>query len=215
MAVFRDVYYGNVPAGSSVRYAIGVDLAYTEKTYADWSTAVLVGAVDSWVHEDDGSPAPGPTPYNPRRKARQVTKFYVLKMFRRQVTAPKFLAELMPLQERLDCPVHWIASGTEKGTAQFIRHAGLRRFHVSSASTDKFMRAQPVAAAWNAGLVPLPDLGAAPDSPQRRELEENLKPFVNEVLGFTGVGDKRDDYVDALAAAHAVLARKSRFVDLS
>jgi hypothetical protein len=48
-----------------------------------------------------------------------------------------------------------------------------------------------VSAAWNAGKVLLP------------RNSKWLDAFVAEVCGFTGVGDRRDDQVDALASAFA------------
>jgi predicted phage terminase large subunit-like protein len=61
------------------------------------------------------------------------------------------------------------------------------------AEGDKFIRAQPVAAAWNAGKVLVPR--SAPW----------LEAFIAEVCGFTGIDDDHDDQVDALAAAFDVL----------
>lgn len=52
---------------------------------------------------------------------------------------------------------------------------------------DKFTRAQPVSAAWNDNRVRVPK--SAPW----------VRDFLNEVTGFTGVGDAHDDQVDALA----------------
>jgi len=54
---------------------------------------------------------------------------------------------------------------------------------------DKFTRAQPVASAWNNGLVLVPN--AAPW----------LEDFLEVVGKFTGMDDPRDDEVDALAHA--------------
>jgi predicted phage terminase large subunit-like protein len=54
-------------------------------------------------------------------------------------------------------------------------------------------RAQPVAAAWNQKRILLPE--GAPW----------LSEFLSEVCGFTGVKDRHDDIVDALAAAYDAL----------
>ena len=59
---------------------------------------------------------------------------------------------------------------------------------------DKFTRAQPVAAAWNAGRILVPT--AAPW----------LKGFLAELERFTGVNDAEDDQVDALGYAWDALA---------
>lgn len=54
---------------------------------------------------------------------------------------------------------------------------------------DKFTRAQPVIAAWNHGRVRVP------------ERAPWLADFLAEVERFTGVSDRHDDQVDALAHA--------------
>ena len=61
------------------------------------------------------------------------------------------------------------------------------------ANADKFVRSQPVAAAWNAGRVLLPHEA------------DWLEDFSAEVGDFTGVNDRHDDMVDALAAAFDAL----------
>jgi len=63
-------------------------------------------------------------------------------------------------------------------------------------NTDKFVRAQAVAAAWSRGDVLLP--ARAPW----------LDTFLSEVMSFTGVSDTHDDQVDALAAAFDPLGAK-------
>lgn len=55
---------------------------------------------------------------------------------------------------------------------------------------DKFTRAQPLASAWNAGRVRVPAIVTA-----------WLAPMLDEFAGFTGLGDKHDDQVDALSQA--------------
>lgn len=84
------------------------------------------------------------------------------------------------------------AAATEMGGIEFIRDGGIHvEAHVARA--DKFSRAIPVAAAWNTGKILLPR--SAPW----------LDAFVSEVCGFTGVKDRHDDQVDALAAAFDAL----------
>jgi hypothetical protein len=63
---------------------------------------------------------------------------------------------------------------------------------------DKFLRAQPVAAAWNAApaRVRVPARAAAIDA-----TEADLSEFCRVVTGFTGLGDAEDDDVDALSLA--------------
>jgi hypothetical protein len=58
---------------------------------------------------------------------------------------------------------------------------------------DKFLRSQPVAAKWNAGKIFVP------------KAAHWLNAFLEEIKSFTGVKDRHDDIVDALAAAHDAL----------
>lgn len=54
---------------------------------------------------------------------------------------------------------------------------------------DKFTRAQPAAAAWNAGRIRVPSNAL---------VHRWIPDFIKEVTDFTGVSDPRDDQVDAL-----------------
>lgn len=176
-AVFRDAYfYRELPQplpdkpAIAFRKSIGADFAYTKKTYADYSVAVVM--------------------------AEHAGVYYVLDVIRAQLEAPAFAARLGPLQKEHGVKVHAYVSGTEKGLIQFLKEREIR-MQDSPAIVDKFARAQPVAAAWNAGKVLLPE-GA---------------PWVDALLAelgdFTGVSDRHDDQVDALAAAFDALARPS------
>jgi len=64
-----------------------------------------------------------------------------------------------------------------------------------TAAGDKFARAQPSAAMWNAAKIAVP----APGSPHHGPWVNTL---LDEVMAFTGLGDAHDDIVDALAALH-------------
>jgi phage terminase large subunit-like protein len=206
LQVFRDVHYGLVPRARSVRRAIGVDLAYTDKSYADYSTAVVLAALDD-VDEKTGRP---------------VTTFYVERVVRLQVQATDFAAALRGLQAMYPgVPMFSYIGGTEKGTVQLMNRAGPRgeppvnlRAKVLSGAGDKFLRAQPISAAWNAGRVMLPDVdtllrSADPvDRTHGAHARTWLPAFAEELLSFTGDGDKNDDQVDALVNAHALLARR-------
>lgn len=170
-SVFQEpVYYGPGEAYEELPEtgadAHGTDLAYTAKTYADFSVVVTLRRVGSL--------------------------YYVIDVVRKQCEATVFCGVLARQARRYPGRMVWHASGTEKGAAQFIK-ARVPLFEVRNATTDKFVRAQPVAAAWNDGRVLLPR--AAPW----------LDTFLTEVLSFTGVGDKNDDQVDALASAFSAL----------
>lgn len=175
--VFRDAYYYNELPSVPLRVRIGADFAYSTKSRADHSVAVVLG-------EHQGL-------------------FYVLDVVRMQTTAPVFLSRLQALQARYGgARVCAYIGGQEGGvidTMQAFAPGGLK-IDAKRATTDKFTRAQPVSAAWNAGKLLLPR--SAPW----------LDAFVAEIVGFTGQGDRSDDQVDALASAFdaaAKLARKS------
>jgi phage terminase large subunit-like protein len=158
---------------NTLNLAIGIDLAYSESTSADWSVAVVLG-------EHDGH-------------------WYLVKAIRRQVRADVFADDLLALQAEFPtATMRWYASGTEKGSADFMKARGVR-LSVKPAANDKYIRAQPVAAAWKAGRVLLP--AQPPPGMTPKELVE----FRTVVTSFTGIGDVHDDDVDALAAAFDLL----------
>lgn len=167
-SVFRDVqYYDELPDTYSV--GIGIDLAYTSKTHSDYCAAVAIA-------ESDG-------------------KYYVLDVRREQSDPPKFAAVLRQLKAAYPgARMLWYTSTTEIGLADLLRQESGVPVDGKIAKADKFVRAQPVAAAWNSGKVFVPrDADWVPD-------------FVSEVMDFTGVSDRHDDQVDALAAAFDELA---------
>ncbi|MFO0735741.1 MAG: terminase family protein [Labilithrix sp.] len=158
--------YTELPVKYSVR--IGVDFAYTAKTRADCSVAVVVAS-----DLEDRS------------------KHFILEVRREQVTAPDFAKTLKELRGTYpSASFTGFIGGTERGTIDFMSSAGISINGVP-ATTDKFVRAQPAAALWNAGRILVP----------AAETAMWVTPFLNEVLGFTGVRDRCDDQVDALAGA--------------
>ena len=110
-------------------------------------------------------------------------------------------------------PIRIYAAGTETGSVDFIRREGVP-LQAFPPRGDKFVRAQPVAAAWVAGKVLVPagldDRDLDPDEAEKKrpgqDAPEWVEPFLSEVASFTGVKDKHDDQVDALAAAYDELA---------
>lgn len=160
--LFRDVVsYDALPA--DLRIVIGIDLAYTAKTRADYSVAVVLG-----VHGADA---------------------YVLHVERAQVLASAFRDRLLVLRDRYPAaPMVSYVGGQERTILDLFGEKGLR-IEARTAVADKFIRAQPTSAAWNAGRIFVPS--SAPW----------LDAFVSEVCGFTGKGDRNDDQIDALAAA--------------
>lgn len=165
-------FYEELP--KTYQEAFGVDLAYTKKTHADRSIAI-------GLREHGGF-------------------WYLTSLRRRQVKAPEFSAELVALAKaHPSAGFRWYCSGTELGSAAFMQQAGVPLAAMPTTS-DKFIRAQPVAAMWNAGKVLIPrkpTVGISTGGISQEDLDE----FVRVVCGFTGVNDAEDDDVDALAAA--------------
>jgi predicted phage terminase large subunit-like protein len=170
-------YYTALPS-TGFQQAYGVDLAYTSKTHADWSVSLR-------MLKHSTLDVPGETSSLHHR-------YYVADLQRAQVDAPSFMMTLMSQQRRHAGRMRWDCSGSEKGSAQFIQ-TRVPALQAVPATSDKFQRAQPVAAAWNAGDVLLP------------EQAPWLDAFISEVCSFTGVQDLHDDQVDALSSAYAAL----------
>lgn len=162
-SVFQDVhFYDEVP--KSLRVVIGVDLAYSNRKTADFSVAVVLGA------DGEGN-------------------FYVIDVRRMQVNPTAFRAVLAELKEvHGGAPIHAYVGGQEAGILDLFRSQGLY-VEGKPAREDKFIRAQPAAAAWNQKKIFLP-----------REARW-LTAYVDEMVSFTGVKDRHDDQVDATAAA--------------
>lgn len=184
MEVFRSPTYCRLADIPNGRAAIGVDLAYTRKTQSDHSISLVLVE-------------------GPKNEAGERT-YYVADVERHQCPAPEFVQVL--LRHKKQWPgarMRWYASGTETGSADFIK-LDVRNLEVKAATADKFVRAQPVSEAWNDARIFVPR-----DAPWSED-------FVRVVTSFTGVNDDEDDDVDALAAAFDLLAgpppRKARFV---
>jgi phage terminase large subunit-like protein len=175
-------FYARLPDGC--RYAIGVDFAYTAKTHADYSVAVVL------AEKDDA--------------------FYVVEVRRAQVRAPDFASTLRDLNASYPgAPMFAYTGGQESGILDFLDREGVR-IKGEPAPADKFNRAQATSAAWNRGKVFLPR--HVRTSPEGEVLESSMPTwataFVTELGAFTGVSDKNDDQVDALVAAHDTLVRQ-------
>ncbi len=168
------------------RVARCLDLAYTTKTLSDFS--VLVDALVAPGFDRHGHPC---------------ECFYVVNVLRKQQRAPDFQAAL-----RRHVGARWShapigrygASGPEAGAVDMLRAGpdGVKQLVRVQAVGDKYVRAQPYAAAWNAGRVLVPE-----DSRAFPWVDE----FVAEHMDFTGLKDAHDDQVDAGAAMHDSAAR--------
>jgi predicted phage terminase large subunit-like protein len=156
-------YYDKLPDDER-RYWIGVDLAYTAKTHSDYSVALV-------LCETGG-------------------KFYVVDMVREQMAPPQFRDRVKGLALTYPNATMCVGvTGSETGSAYYMEELGLP-LNIQKATADKFSRAIPVAAAWGAGSVLIP------------EQAWWLDDFKKEVMSFSGVGDARDDIIDALSAGY-------------
>jgi predicted phage terminase large subunit-like protein len=150
-------------------FVLAADPAASEKTSADYSAAVVLSV------KGTGPEAIG----------------YVRRVYRQQVAIPKLVADLQSLQQSFgNATINVESAGGFKAVPQMLRALGLQRVREIVPIGDKFTRAQPVAAAWNAGRILVPA-----DSPPW------LGPFLDELSKFTGVNDAYDDQTDALAHA--------------
>lgn len=178
-AVFREVrYYDPRSLPGGLQISVGIDLAYSEKTHADWSACVVLG------RDYEG-------------------RVYVLNAARKQLEVPAFSEVIKgTIASWPAARITWHTATVEAGTAQLLKTLGLNVKNVR-AGADKFIRAQPVAAAWNNGEVLVPS-GYEDEYGNRVPPPQWVDEFVREVSRFTGIGDKRDDQVDALASAYSV-----------
>lgn len=127
--VFGDChFFDELPLGLTIR--IGIDLAYSTRTHADRSVAVVLGELAGL--------------------------FYVVDVLRLQVEAPEFIRQLRVLQRQHGgARMSGYFGGTERGVVDVMKTLGLQ-VDAKVATADKFTRCQPVAAAWNGGRVLLP-----------------------------------------------------------
>lgn len=170
-ATLENQTYEKLPDGQPDGQAIGIDLAYTAKTYSDWSVAV------SGLRYGD--------------------TIYITDVRRKQCDVKQFSSEIKDARSKCrGAPIWWFVGGVEKGVVTLLRALGI---HVNAvvAKTDKYVRAQPSATAWNDGKIKVPF-----HAPW-------LAEFLSEVCSFTGVSDAHDDQVDALAALfHPLLGKR-------
>jgi predicted phage terminase large subunit-like protein len=116
-------------------------------------------------------------------------KIWVVDCYRRQVTVPTFARALWGMQvKHYKAPVAVEAAGAFKAVPQLLRELaqGIRLIAITPLG-DKYTRAQPLAAAWNAGRVLVPY-----DAPWAEQM-------ISEHVDFTGLDDPEDDQVDAMA----------------
>lgn len=170
--VFRaPTYYVHLPT-SGYREGWGVDLAYTAKTSANYSVCIAGRMLMGPDKDAAGKPLP---------------RLYITDAQRKQVDSPSFTLTLKTMTAGKRGPMRWYCATSEQGAGQFVKQK-ISSFEIRLATADKFVRATPVAAAWNDGRVLVPE--SAPW----------LEDLLDEIEVFTGVNDPTDDQVDALAA---------------
>lgn len=129
-SVFRDAHwYDSLPEGA-YREAVGIDLAYTAKSHADYAVAI-----------------------RGREYASDPGKTYVIDMLRAQVEVSEFGARLAAWR---DASMHTRIGGQERAVIELLNRQHGLRVSTEPAKTDKFTNAQPAAAAWNDARVLLP-----------------------------------------------------------
>lgn len=167
-----------LPNRSLLNIAIGVDLAYTEKTSSDWSVAVVLAEYDA--------------------------RWYVLEVVRRQVKADVFAEELLLLSQKYPgAQMRWDGSTTERGAADLMRRFVKVPLQSVLAQGKPFNRAQLVGAAWRTQKVLLPDH----TDKALQSSAVWLPEFARILTSFTAEATEDDD-VAALASAHALLPAK-------
>jgi predicted phage terminase large subunit-like protein len=163
-------YYDALPT-DGYRQARGFDLAYSRRTRADYSVIVSGRYADGILYIED--------------------------VWRNQVETPVFATAAKLGQGSM----YIYIGSTESGTIQLLKTD--HKLPIISKNAvdggDKFVRAQSVVAAWNAGRVRLPRVGGW------------LEAFLAELMYFTGINDAHDDQVDSLAALWDGLSKTNSF----
>lgn len=178
------------PQTAGARFVIGADPAGTDGPQSNHSVFVALAVRTEHVHDD----ATG------QRKPQHVADLAgVLRLkLRPEHAAPQVLAWQRSFG---GTPLHIEATRDGKALGESLRKIapGIVVRYVP-ATGDKFIRSQPSAAAWNAGRIRVPNDART----MIATTDEDLAAFVRVVTGFSGMGDREDDDVDALAHAWAV-----------
>jgi hypothetical protein len=170
------------------RFGIGIDLAYSGKKRSDFSTIVVMCEIAGVL--------------------------FVVESHCVQVRAPEFAALLSSVCNRYPGVMpRWYCSGVELGVADLISGGVPLKtaeaavilaslpvpIDAQTTTADKLIRAQGLAADWNAGNVVVPS-----DKPWSNE-------FITQICSFTGVSDLHDDIVDAAVAARDSIREGAKF----
>lgn len=180
--VYKQPARCDAPQVSGARLVIGCDPAGTDGPHSNHTVLVALAVRDAF--DADGQPA----------HVADLAGVLRLRL-RPEHAAPQVLA-----WQRAFGGTPLVIEATRDGRdlADALRRIapGLAIKHVT-ATGDKYLRAQPSAAAWNAGRIRVPSDARS----MRSTTDEDLASFVRVVTAFSGVGDREDDDVDALAHA--------------
>ncbi len=165
-AIFREPARYEEPHLENVRLIAALDTASSKASSADYTALVVLAVYGSGLD----------------------LKADVLEVHRARLDLLEIAALVREIQERFACPVIVEETAQSQPIIRYMRSERLR-IELARPVGDKWTRAQPLAAAWNAGKVRLPV--SAPW----------LATYLAELTAFIGRGDSHDDQVDATAYA--------------
>ena len=122
---------------------------------------------------------------------------YVLEIWRDQVRSDEFKPILKFYKTKYKCPFYAFASSTEQGVIDLLNQDTDLQIKFIQAITNKFIRSQPAAGAWNTGHI----LWPSKQYQKEHGYPAWCDPCLSEILSFTGKNDKNDDVIDGLAGA--------------
>lgn len=194
--VFGDAHYydPHTVDFTGARASIGADPATGKKTGLDFSAAVAMAI----KMDKEGLPW-----------------VYILDVFHRAITIPAFARALVSFQRRnYGAPINLETVGAFAGVSQIMRESEpnilLNELEGADLEGNKFLRSQRFAAAWNAGRVLIPSCigpGQEGYNPSERRAPAWVPEYLAELKKFTGIGDAKDDQVDASAHAFNPIVR--------
>ncbi len=179
----------------------GIDLAYSDKTSADWNVMVTLFKAVMMVR------APGDSAEH------EEEWFYVRHVIRRQARAPEFRDAVKLERARFPgARLRFYGAGTETGAADWLKKPQVVNGRVVDRGIDievlpprgdKFTRAIGFAAAWNDGRVFVP----SPDLVEQNPTEYGwVHDYLDVLRAFSGQGSAHDDDVDASVGAFDLVA---------
>ena len=130
-SVFGEAHFYTELPTQGLRFAFGMDLAYSEKTKSDYSV-ILKGVTDG-------------------------NFLYITEMHRHQKTILATQALISELNKQSPgTPWRWYTGGQERAIVSNLKKETGARIKAYPAKADKFIRATPAATNWNKGKILLP-----------------------------------------------------------